>query len=406
MKIKLNIQWRDYQSDTLSKILSADEGTSHVIRSPRQAGKTTLIQALILYCAINYKNSVSIFVEPTVRQCKKVFRELRKMIEKLPILNTSSESTMDITLTNGSQIIFLSAESDIAALQGYTVKNGGMLVFDEAAFISDDIFQALAPSTDVYKAKTIFTSTPRFRTGTFYNYFIEGLSSKQIISYDWAGKTILTPEKLDFYRRTLPLNTFKNYYLGCWAEYGSNVFGDISSCIREPLHNAGCVFGIDWGTGSNGDDTAITIFNTKKEMVKTITFNDKNATETIEYIISLASEYKPSKIQVELNSIGKVFYELLQKEINRNYIQTQLIGFNTTNDSKCKLVDKFAIAIQNKEVSILNDEKLLHQISTFESKPTGTGKITYAAVKNGHDDAVLSMLLAYDCLTSGSYSYI
>ena len=172
MKIRLNIQWRDYQSDTLSKILSAGEGTSHVIKSPRQAGKTTLIQALILYCAINYRNSVSIFVEPTVRQCKKVFRELRKMIEKLPILNTSSESTMDITLTNGSQIIFLSAESDIAALQGYTVKNGGMLVFDEAAFISDDIFQALAPSTDVYRAKTIFTSTPRFRAGTFYNYFI------------------------------------------------------------------------------------------------------------------------------------------------------------------------------------------------------------------------------------------
>ena len=136
------------------------------------------MQALLLDCDINHMTSVSRFVEPTVRQCKKVFRELRKMIEKLPILNTSSETTMDITLVNGSQIIFLSAESDIAALQGYTVKNGGMLVFDEAAFISDDIFQALAPSTEVYRAKTIFTSTPRFRSGTFYNYFIEGLSSK------------------------------------------------------------------------------------------------------------------------------------------------------------------------------------------------------------------------------------
>lgn len=406
MKIKLNIQWRDYQLNTLSTILSADEGTSHIIKSPRQAGKTTLIQALILHCAINHKKSISIFVEPTVRQCKKVFRELRGMVEKLPILKTSSESTMDITLTNGSQIIFLSAESDIAALQGYTVKNGGILVFDEAAFIGDDIFQALAPSTDVYRAKTIFTSTPRFRSGTFYDYFIEGLSSTQVISHDWGGKTILTPEKLDFYKRTLPLNTFKNYYLGEWAEYGSNVFGDISVCLGNSTHSNGCVFGIDWGTGSSGDDTSICIFNKDKQMVRIDSFNDRNATETIEYIISLAEEYRPTKIQVELNSIGKVFYELLQKELKKKGLQTSLIGFNTTNSSKCRLVDSFSVAVQNQEVGILNDEKLLHQLSIFECKPTGSGKITYSAAKNGHDDMVMSMLLAFDCLKSGSYSYI
>lgn len=34
--IKLNIQWRDYQRNTIKSILEADEGTKHILVSPRQ----------------------------------------------------------------------------------------------------------------------------------------------------------------------------------------------------------------------------------------------------------------------------------------------------------------------------------------------------------------------------------
>lgn len=34
--IKLNIQWRDYQRDTIKSILESDEGTKHILVSPRQ----------------------------------------------------------------------------------------------------------------------------------------------------------------------------------------------------------------------------------------------------------------------------------------------------------------------------------------------------------------------------------
>lgn len=36
MNIKLNIQWRDYQRNTIKSILEADEGTKHILVSPRQ----------------------------------------------------------------------------------------------------------------------------------------------------------------------------------------------------------------------------------------------------------------------------------------------------------------------------------------------------------------------------------
>ena len=369
-----------------------------------------MVEALLLQASINNRNAVSLFVEPTVKQCKKVFRELRKSVEPLPICKSASESTMDINFTNGSQIVFLSAESDIAALQGFTVKNGGLLIIDESAFISDEVFQALFPTTDVHKAKTILTSTPRFRYGLFYDYFVEGLNSKTVISHDWAGETILTPERMEFYRRKLPENVFRNYYLGEFTDFGSGVFGDISECISNHPTNLSstvdCVFGIDWSTGSGGDETSITIFNTLKEMIHIESFNDLDETQTIDRIVNLAKTYRPKKIQVELNSIGKIFYGLLKKRLAESHISTNVLGFNTTNESKNKIVNKFQIAIQMKEVTILQDEKLIYQLGIFESKPTSTGKVTYAASKNGHDDLIMSTLLAYDCLSTGNYSYI
>lgn len=45
-------------------------------------------------------------------------------------------------------------------------------------------------------------------------------------------------------------------------------------------------------------------------------------------------------------------------------------------------------------------------MSHFESKLTNTGKITYAAARNGHDDRVMSMLIAYNSITSGNYNIV
>lgn len=415
--IKLNIKWRDYQIESLNKILESSEGTTHCIKSPRQCGKTTLVEALLLHCSINNRNAVSIFVSPTVRQCKKVFRELRTMIEKLPNCKSCSEATMDINFTNGSQIIFLSAESDIAALQGYTVKNGGILIYDEAAFIKDEVFFALAPTTQVYKSKTILTSTPRWRYGLFYEHFIDGLNKTgHITSHDWGGKTLLTPEKLEFYKRNLPDNLFKNYYLGEFTDFGTGVFGDISTCISndfvEPYQGSfatkgvDCVFGIDWSTGSGKDETSITVFNSLRQMIYIEHFNNLDETQTIDRIAELIGLFKPTKVQVELNSIGKIFFGLLQKKIKQQNLNTSIKGFNTTNDSKNQLVNKFQVAVQSNDVTILNDEKLLYQMNIFESKPTSTGKVTYAASGNGNDDMVMSTLLAFDALSVGSYNII
>jgi ATP-dependent 26S proteasome regulatory subunit len=161
--------------------------------------------------------------------------------------------------------------------------------------------------------------------------------------------------------------------------------------------------GIDWGTGTNQDETAICVFNSNKEMVALHHFSDKDETSTIEYIVELIKQYKPLRCEVETNSIGQVFYGLLDKAIKSNRLQTMLTGFTTTNESKERLINNFQVAIQRKEVTILDDITLKIQMDMYEMKVNNNGKHTYNAPSGYHDDCIIAMLLAFDCISTGIY---
>ena len=57
------------------------------------------------------------------------------------------------------------------------------------------------------------------------------------------------------------------------------------------------------------------------------------------------------------------------------------------------------IAIQNNEVQLLNDERLINEMTTYQLETTQTGKVTYNAAKGCHDDLVIATLLAFDLST-------
>lgn len=407
MTVNLNIDWRDYQKDFIRFIVSPEsKGTTSAIKAPRQVGKTTVLMAVLLHYACNYKNGFSIIMEPTYKQCIRVYNEMRAAFE--PILTKSGASQLVLEFITGSKVQFLSGESDIAAFQGYVVKNG-VLCVDEAAYISDDVFYALTPTTDVHRCPIILTSTPRFRTGFFYDYYVEGLSgnSKSVHYFDWAGKSILTEEKLNFYKRTLPERLFKNYYLGEFADAVGSVFGSFTHVLSDDFEsptyydmkwqkNVDCFAGIDWSSGQNQDYTVISIFNSLKQQIYIERFNNLDETQTIRRLIEVLKEYKPITVQYETNGIGVVYGGLLSKAVVNEGLNTGLKPFSTSNTSKTKLVNKLVVAIQNSDVQLLNDESLINELTTYESQLTPSGKITYNAAKGCHDDMVIATMLSFD----------
>ena len=56
-----------------------------VFSSKRQIGKSVAVEQLLLHYAINKRLSTSMVVSPTLNQSRKIYKELRNAIVKLPI---------------------------------------------------------------------------------------------------------------------------------------------------------------------------------------------------------------------------------------------------------------------------------------------------------------------------------
>lgn len=416
MTVDLGIKWRDYQAEFLRFITSPNAiGTTSVVKAPRQVGKTTLLMSVLLYYGCNYKNGFSIIIEPTYKQCIRVYNEMRAAFE--PILKDTGKGLLVLEFLTGSKVQFLSGESDISAFQGYVCKNG-VLCVDEAAYIGDEVFYALSPTTDVHKCPIVLTSTPRFRSGFFYDYYIEGLEGKSttVKHFDWAGKSIISPERMDFYKRTLPERVFINYYKGEFADAIGSVFGSFHHVLSNEFemptyyemkwqHNVDCYMGIDWGAGKNQDYTAISVFNSLHQQIYLERFNDLDETQTINRIVDIIKQWRPITVQYETNSIGSIYGGLLSKALAKNGVDVGLRPFNTSNSSKNKLVNNLVVAIQNNDVQLLNNEILISEMTTYESALSQSGKLTYNASKGNHDDTVIATMLAFDAASRNKNIY-
>lgn len=417
MTIDLEISWRPYQSEFIRWVISPDaKGTTTAVKAPRQVGKTTVLTAVLLHYALSFKNGFSILMEPTNKQCSRIFAEIKNMLDGTGVLKSANASGLLLEFITGSKIQFLSGEADVASFQGYVCKNG-VLCIDEAAFITDDVFYALTPTTDVHKCPIILTSTPRFRQGFFYDYFIEGYNNSVTVkSRDWAGNSILTPEKLDFYKRTLPERLFRNYYLGEFSDAVGSVFGSfnhvLSNDFDEPTYyemkwqtNVDCYCGIDWSSGQLQDYTAISFFNSNKQQIYLERFNDLDETQTINRIVELLKQFRPKVTQYEKNGIGVVYGGLLTKAVNAAGLSVGLKPFNTSNTSKTKLVNSLIVAIQNSDIQLLNDEALINEMTTYEVQVLPSGNVTYNAAKGSHDDLVMATMLSYDAANKAGNMY-
>lgn len=405
VKINSNLKLFPWQRQVLNGVQQYGKGYIHVVKSKRQVGKSTMLTTLLLKTAIENRATNSICLCPTLEQARKIFKELLEVIQSTPVYRKHHEVQMYLMFKNGSKIFFKSSEQR-EALRGYTVT--GLYVIDEAAYIPDDIFYDTLAWVNVSNAPIVICSTPRNKVGFFYKYYMLGFQNgNKILSYDWSSfdtSALLSDEKLEQYRREVPLSKFKTEYLGEFLDNEGGVFGSYGDIVSSNYNKGlNCYMGIDWGSGLGQDETAICIFNSDRQMVDLIHFSDKDETKTINEIIKLIKFYNPLKVQVETNSIGQVFYGLLDKAIKSEGLPVLLVRFTTTNESKERLINNFQVAQQNKTVQILDDSYLMTEMDMYEMKTSSAGKRTYNAHAGYHDDCVIAMLLAFDCITKGTY---
>lgn len=387
-QMKINVQLYTptlYQKRLLDYVISNPTGKRVSVIAPRQCGKSYTICNLLAYFALTHSGTESILFEPSYKQCQNQFKTI---VDNLGKVCEGNKSDMVITFCNKSTIRFLSAEQAEETLRGYTCS--GLLVYDEASSIKDDIFAITKPYANVSNCTIIYVSTPKFKQGTFYHYCTD--EHAQHFVWKIEDNPFITEEQLADIRRTTPPNLFKSEYLGEWLDMSGDVFGDFSHLVTSTYSTMdGNVAGLDWGSGNNADDTAFVAFNQMHEMTACEHWNDLGTTETIDKVVMLVKRHRIATLVAERNSIGSVYLDLLKKRLKGI---CRIVEFNTSNDSKRDIIESLQVAINNGELTILNDNELMLQLSSYEMEKTPTGKITY----NGHgthDDLVIAMALAY-----------
>ena len=371
-------------------------GNIYVVKSKRQCGKSFLASLILIYFSLNKRDTTSLIVEPTLNQSRRVFKEITKMLEGSNIIKNANQSLLSIDFINGSEIIFKSAEQ-YDAIRGYSVS--GILIVDEGAFIVDDVYEILFPVRDAHNSPMLVISTPLFCDGYFYRLF----TSTNSKSYDWCDydtSMFLSDEKLEQYRNTLSELKFRSEYLGQFITDGGYVFRNITNCVLSDSIVKGepVVCGIDWAVGNDGDDTVLSLLDANANAVDFIRINNMSPVEQIDTIVNKLNTIQSlKKVVVEQNSIGNVYFDMLKHKYSRHSIITK---FNTTNESKRRIIEQLATAFQNESVHIPNDRELINQLQHYAVEKTAKG-YTYNG-QGAHDDYVMSLAMAYDALTAKS----
>ena len=373
------------------------KGYIHCVKAKRQIGKSYIIINELLRTAINFKNTVSCCLSPTLNQARKIYKEILKATQDTGVVRKKNDSLLEIELINNSTIVFKSAEQK-ENLRGYTFS--GILCIDEAAYISDEVWSIIRPTCDVHQAPILMVSTPKFKMGFFYDIYVMGLSgNKKIWSYDlckYDTSIMLPPEQLELYRTMLPKNMFTTEYLGEFLDSESIVFGDFKDCIGYEIKDYKDVFiGIDWGSGVGSDDTVICALNERNEEIFLLHFNNKSAAQQVDYIMQYLEPYK-SKIRMivaETNGVGKPLVDGLKMALDGKIPITE---YTTTNAGKVSLVNRLQVAFEQGLIKLLDDEKQTNELSMYECVVKQNGTVVFNAPLGGNDDIVMALMFAQE----------
>lgn len=135
-----------------------------LINCSRQAGKSTAV-ALVIVRQLLLSNQMVIIIAPALRQTKELMRKVlmywRRFGRLIPYTHVTRTT---LELENGSRLEALPGKGDTVV--GFSAVN--LLVIDEAARVSDDLYNTVAPMLAVSAGRLLGASTPKGKRGWWY----------------------------------------------------------------------------------------------------------------------------------------------------------------------------------------------------------------------------------------------
>ena len=222
---RLNFRPDDWQRD----LLRSSE-RQIILNITRQGGKSTTAAILGLHCALYDPGSLTLLVSPSQRQSRELFSKTIDFLRAIePAIELDEDNKLSATLRNRSRIVSL--PGDARTTRGFSAP--ALVVCDEAAYTSDELFTAIRPMLAVSQGRLILMSTPAGSRGVFFETWEHG-------GDDWLRFKIpasqcprISAEFLDQERAALGPLLFDQEY--CCAFVDNNTSAFSSEMIEAAL---------------------------------------------------------------------------------------------------------------------------------------------------------------------------
>lgn len=319
---------------------------------------------------------------------------------------------------NGATVNFKSADSpDSIVSRGYN-----LIIIDEAALIQELVFtQQILGTARKQGIKIFMISSPRGKKHWTYKYYLKGQDPKetQYISFQqpFTKNPHFSPILASLIK-DLPDWIYRQEYLAEFIDDGDSVFrgledcmlgpeitfpgnqqewvGEVKDIIEDRLDGTKFVrrkedrrFIVAMDLAKSVDFTVIYVMDCDVgECVYYKRMNKTDYREVLKQAVEICGRYNSAELIFDATGVGSGLADFLN---NYDVIAHPYVF---TNDSKAELVNRLALAIEYKEVSIPNIVTVKNELQAFTYTLTRTGKISYNAPAGFHDDIVIAIALA------------
>ena len=365
-----------------------------VLRSGRQVGKSTVVAMKAAIFAMKTRGSTTMVIAATDRQSKlllqKILFQVKEINDRAIKLGKDKPTQHRIVLKNGSEILSFPAGRTGYGIRGYTIN---LLIADEAAFICEDVWQAVTPMLAMTGGVMWLLSTPHGRGGYFYECFLDDdftkfhISTEAVLGYEnrpevqkeALGKRLIAEKK-----RMSELE-YAQEYLGEFADnlqqlFSNDLINEI--CItrrrenirkRDRRYYLGCDI-----AGMGEDDTTMEILDKINQenivQVENIVRKKQRTTQTSEFIKALDSSYNFCEIGVDDAGLGFGVWSELRED---DRTKRKVVGLNNRRRSmgegdrtkklmKEEMYLNLLRMMEKKQIMLLEDDDVVQSLKSVQ----------------------------------------
>lgn len=211
-----------WQSDFLR-----DPPDRGLILACRQAGKTETCVLLANHVAHTEPGETIVVISPAQRISSEFIRRAKSRYLHLPGATLANDAVQRIELPNGSRVIGLPGEAD--TIRG--IARVRLVLIDEAARVSDEIYAAVRPMLAVHpRGQLIALTTGAHQRGFFYEGWIDPDTDFRRVRVTPDMCPRLTPAFLESERKALGETAFR-------TEYGLEFLDDLEMAFSTDVIN-------------------------------------------------------------------------------------------------------------------------------------------------------------------------